>query len=63
VTSRFNCTSGQGTSFPVPYGPASVQWQLVLVNAAEQELALIPGPSVALPTNANVKLGTQVFNF
>jgi hypothetical protein len=63
VTSRFNCASGQGASFPIPYGPTSAQWQLVLVNAAEQELELIPGAPVALPLETNVNLGTQVFNF
>jgi hypothetical protein len=62
VTSRFDCAAGQGISFPYPYGPATAQWQLFLVDAAEVEITHIDGGSVSLPpmtANAtDVSLGT-----
>jgi len=63
VTSRFNCVSGAGVGFPIPFGPATVQWQLVLVDAANQEIAVLPGTSVGLPPATDVNLGTQIFPF
>lgn len=67
VTTRFYCTDGQGISFPYPYGPASAQWQLFLVDAAGADLAYVDGGSASLPLldalATDVSLGTVVFNY
>jgi len=63
VTSPFNCTAGQGTSYAIPYTSASpLQWQLFLVSSAGTDLQELNG-SAPLPTNSNVNLGTQRFSF
>jgi hypothetical protein len=67
VTTRFPCGDGQGVSFPYPYGPLSVQWQLVLVDGANAEITHLVGTSVGLPPltsdPVDVSLGTLVFNY
>jgi hypothetical protein len=67
VTTRFPCGDGQGVSFPYPYGPSSVQWQLVLVDGANAEITHIDGTSASLPPltsdPVDVSLGNWVFNY
>jgi hypothetical protein len=63
VTSPFNCTAGQGTSYAIPYTSASpLQWQLFLVSSAGTDLQELNG-SAPLPPNSNVNLGTQLFSY
>jgi hypothetical protein len=67
VTTQFDCVAGQGISFPYPYGPASAQWQLFLIDAAGAEITHIDGGSVSLPPltadATDVSLGILTFNY
>jgi len=66
VTSRFDCATGSGISFPYPYGPSTAQWRLYLVDSTNQHITYIDGGSVELPPlgspPADVFLGTQYFS-
>ena len=64
VTSSFDCTSGSGTSYSIPYGPTSAQWKLYLVDSTGTvDLQVIDGGTVTLPTTTNVNLATQYFSY
>jgi hypothetical protein len=63
ITSRFDCTTvSAGTSFPIPFGTTSVQWQLFLVDPSGQDIVSLPGATVAVPSNTDINLGTQSFS-
>jgi hypothetical protein len=61
VTSPFNCSTGAGTSYPIPYGETSVQWKLYLVDQTATDIASLAGATVGVPTSTNINLGTQYF--
>ena len=67
VTSPFDCATGAGVSYAIPYGPTTVQWSLALValgvNGEPVDLQVIPGATVVLSTTSNVNLGPQSFAF
>jgi hypothetical protein len=66
VTSPFNCATGSGVSYAIPYftTPTTAQWKLYLVDAtATVDLQVIDGGTVTLPTTTNVNLPTQYFTF
>jgi hypothetical protein len=67
IISRFDCTAvSTGTSFPIPYGATSLQWQLFLVDpSGQQDIGNIPGATVDVPsrdTGTDVDLGAQSFD-
>jgi hypothetical protein len=63
IASRFDCTvASAGTSFPIPFGAKSVQWQLFLVDPSGQAIVSLPGATVAVPNKADINLGTQSFS-
>ena len=66
VSSPFDCATGAGVSYAIPYGPTTVQWSLALValvNGEPVDLQVIPGGAVVLSTTSNVNLGPQSFAF
>jgi hypothetical protein len=63
VTSQFGCTASHGVSYSIPYGPATAQWKLYLVDAAGNDLQAIDGGTVTLPSTTNVNLAPQYFSF
>lgn len=63
VSSPFACDAGAGVSYAIPYGPTTAQWSLALVDAAGNDLQVLPGAAVALPATSNVNLGPQTFRF
>jgi hypothetical protein len=63
VTSPFNCATGAGVSYAIPYGPTTVQWSLALVDAAGVDIQVLPGGTVVLSTTSNVNLAPQSFAF
>jgi hypothetical protein len=65
VTSPFNCATGSGVSYAIPYftTPTTAQWKLYLVDATvPRNLQVIDGGTVALPTTTNVNLAPQYFS-
>jgi hypothetical protein len=69
VTSPFDCVTGAGTSYAIPYDPTtqqrptSAQWKLYLVDSTGQDIASLAGASVFVPTNTDINLGSQYFSF
>jgi hypothetical protein len=70
VTSRFNCTTGAGTSYAIPfYNPTTgqpattVQWRLYLVDQTGQDIASVAGGTVGIPAYTDIDLGKQYFSF
>jgi hypothetical protein len=66
VTSPFNCATGSGVSYAIPYftTPTTAQWKLYLVDATGTvDLQVIDGGTVTLPTTTNVNLPTQYFTY
>jgi hypothetical protein len=64
VTSSFNCTTGSGVSYAIPYGPTTAQWKLYLVDSTGTvDLQVIDGGTVTLPTTTNVNLAAQYFTY
>lgn len=67
VSTRFDCATGAGVSYAIPYGPTTVQWSLSLValgvNGEPVDLQVIPGATVLLSTTSNVNLAPQYFAF
>jgi hypothetical protein len=62
VTSPFDCLTGAGTSYPIPYGKTTVQWELYLLDQTSKDIASLAGGTVGVPSSTNVNLPTQYFD-
>jgi hypothetical protein len=63
IPSAFVCGDGFGRSFAIPYGPSQVAWSLALTTGAGQDIQVINGGTVAVPTDRNINLPPQRFAF
>jgi hypothetical protein len=63
VMNAFDCTVGAGTSYAIPWTSGTVQWSLSLVNAAGNDIQVLPVGAVTLPATTNVNLTAQYFSF
>ena len=63
ISRALRCGDGYGESFAIPYGPRQVAWSLSLGNGAGQDIQVIDGGTVTVPTDRNINLLPQRFLF
>jgi hypothetical protein len=59
ISRALRCGDSYGESFAIPYGPRQVSWSLSLANGAGQDIQVIDGGTVTVPTDRNINLLPQ----